>query len=324
MSETGTSIDIHFEPDFGPIIGPDGIMSKIARLPKDVVTIRTITNVTEENLSSCERNKHIEIRHMEGVQGNFMIFDQKQYIYFLSSNNESLRLLVISNRRFVRSQLHLFSCEWGLASTIGERRKELGETAEEFTKTMTNPYQIIEEIKISIKLANEEILLLCSTSNAVSMLERAGILFLLQKAASREVSVKMIVHVEDNETKDKVKSIFKQRFPNISFQPMRKQLQTKIMSMVIDKQEFIAVHTNDVTDQLEDFIQSCTYSNNQLKLSSAISLLESLWIQSGFDNQNIIKQAYFQMFKGFNIKDEVYQREWSFDKKKERKEGVED
>jgi hypothetical protein len=324
LSETGTSIDIHFEPDFGPIIGPDGIMSKIARLHKDVVTIRTITNVTEESLSSYERNKHMEIRHMEGVQGNFMIFDQKQYIYFLSSDNESLRLLVISNRRFVRAQLHLFSCEWGLASTIGERRKELGETAEEFTKTMTNPYQIIEEIKISIKLANEEILLLCSTSNAVSMLERAGILFLLQKAASREVSVKMIVHVEDNETKDKVKSIFKQRFPNISFQPMRKQLQTKIMSMVIDKQEFIAVHTNDVTDQLEDFIQSCTYSNNQLKLSSAISLLESLWIQSGFDNQNIIKQAYFQMFKGFNIKDEVYQREWSFDKKKERKEGVED
>lgn len=324
LSETRTSIDIHFEPDFGPIIGPDGIMSKIARFPKDVVTIRTITNVTEENLSSYERNKHIEIRHMEGVQGNFMIFDQKEYIYFLSSDNESLRLLVISNRRFVRSQMHLFSCEWGLASTIGERRKELGETAEEFTKTMTNPYQIIEEIKISIKLANEEILLLCSTSNAVSMLERAGILFLLQKAASREVSVKMIVHVEDNETKDKVKSIYKQRFPNISFQPMRKQLQTKIMSMVIDKQEFIAVHTNDLTDQLEDFIQSCTYSNNQLKLSSAISLLESLWIQSGFDNQNIIKQAYFQMFKGFNIKDEVYQREWSFDKKKERKEGVED
>ena len=85
----------------------------------------------------------------------------------------------------------------------------------------------------------------------------------------------MIVHVEDNETKDKVKSIFKQRFPNISFQPMRKQLQTKIMSMVIDKQEFIAVHTNDVTDQLEDSYNHVHISNNQLKLSSAISLLES-------------------------------------------------
>ena len=42
---------------------------------------------------------------------------------------------------------------------------------------MTNPYQIIEEIKISIKLSNEEILLLCSTSNAVSMLEQANPFF---------------------------------------------------------------------------------------------------------------------------------------------------
>jgi hypothetical protein len=61
-----------------------------------------------------------------------------------------------------------------------------------------------------------------------------------------------------------------------------------------------------------------------LKLSSAISLLESLWIQSSFDNQNIIKQAYFQMFKGFNLKEETYKREWSFDNKNENKEGVED
>jgi sugar-specific transcriptional regulator TrmB len=324
LSETRTSLVIHFEQDFVPVIGPDGIIRKIARFPKDVVTIRTITNVTEQNISSYERNKHMEVRHMKDVQGNFIIFDQKNYIHFLSSNNVSPRILIISNGSFVRSQLQLFSCEWKLASTLSERRKELGETSEEFTRIITNPYQIIEELKISIKLANEEILLLCSTSNAASMLERAGILFLLQKAACREVTVKMIVHVEDNETRDKVKSIYKEKFPNISFQPMRKQLQTKIMSMVIDKQEFIAVHTDDVADKLEDFIHSCTYSNNQLKLSSAISLLESLWIQSSFDNQNIIKQAYFQMFKGFNLKEETYKREWSFDNKNENKEGVED
>ena len=55
--------------------------------------------------------------------------------------------------------------------------------------------------------------------------------------------------------------------------------------MVMDKQEFIAVHTDDARDNPEDLVQSFTYSNNQLKLNSEISLLESLWIQSGFDNQ---------------------------------------
>lgn len=319
LSQTHTSIDIHSKSDFRPVTGPGGVIDKIARFPKDIVTIRVITNVTEQNISSYERNKRIEIRHLEDVEGNFIIFDQKDYLYFLSNDNESLRLLNISNTSFVRSQSHQFSHEWRSASTLRERREEIGGTLDEFTKTMTNPYLIIEELKISIKLANEEIFFLCSTSKAVYMLERAGILLLLQKATGREVSVKMIVHVEDNETRDNIKSMYKEKFPNISFQPMRKPLQTKIVSVVIDKQEFIAIHTNDVAECPEDFVESCTYSNNQLKLNSAISLLESLWIQSGYDNQNIIKQAYFQMFKGFKFKDEVYEREWSLDDEKRKK-----
>src|SRR5262249_14672007 len=118
----------------------------------------------------------------------------------------------------------------------------------------------------------------------------------------------------DNVVRDKIKSFFKQKFPNILLQPMRKQLQTKIMSMVIDKQEFIAVHVNNSADNSQGFMQTCTYSNNHLRLNSAVSLLESLWIQSSFENQNVVKQACFQMFKGFKIKDEVYQRDWSFEK----------
>jgi len=41
-----------------------------------------------------------------------------------------------------------------------------------------------------------------------------------------------------------------------------------------------------------------------------------LWIQSELDKQNKIKQAYFQMFKGLNLKDEIYTRKWSFNQNK--------
>jgi hypothetical protein len=214
----------------------------------------------------------------------------------------------------------MFLLAWGVSSTLSERRKQIIQTSGEFTRNIDNSYRIIEKLKDSIESANEEIFLLCSNSNAVFILEQEGILTLMQNASKRRVSVKMIVHVEDNDIRDRVKSLFNEKFPNILLQSMRKKLQTKIMSMVIDKREFISIHTNDnATTQPKDFIQSCTYSNNQLKLNSAISLLESLWIQSGFDNQNIIKQAYFQMFKGFNFKEEDYRRDWSFDKRKEKK-----
>jgi len=35
-----------------------------------------------------------------------------------------------------------------------------------------------------------------------------------------------------------------------------------------------------------------------------------LWIQSELDKQNKARQTYFQMFKGFKLKDEVYNRRW--------------
>jgi len=268
LSQTRSTIDMYFESDFRPISGSDGIIDKIEHFPKDSLTIRAITNVREQDISNYERKKSIEIRHMENSNGNYIIFDQSNYIYFLSSESEPLRLLIISNDVFVRSQLHLFLLAWGISSTLSERRKQIIQTSGEFTKNIDNCYRIIEKLKKSIESANEEIFLLCSNSNAVIILEQEGILSLLQNASKRRVSVKMIVHVEDNEVRDRVKLLFKEKFPNILLQPMRKQLQTKIMSMIIDKREFISIHTNDnATDQPQDFIQSCTYSNNQLKLS---------------------------------------------------------
>jgi hypothetical protein len=316
LSQTRSTIDIYFESDFEPISGKDGIIDKIEHFPKELV-IRAITSVKEQEITNYERKKSIEIRHIEEASGNYIIFDQSKYVYFLSKDSEDFRLLIISDDAFVRSQLRLFSLAWSLSNTLRERRTEITQISGEFTRTITNTYQIIEELKISMKMANEEIFLLCSTSSALFALESIGILSLLQKTAQK-VLVKLIVHVENSHIKDEIKSLFKEKFPNVSFQLMRKQLQTKIISVVLDRREFIAVHLNDAAREPESFIQSCSYSNNQLKLNSAISLLESLWFQSSFDNQNVIKQAYFQMFKGFKIKEEDYQRDWSFNKKNEK------
>jgi hypothetical protein len=53
-----------------------------------------------------------------------------------------------------------------------------------------------------------------------------------------------------------------------------------------------------------------------VKDASCISIFEALWIQSELDKQNMIKEAYFQMFKGLKLKDETYLRRWSFEQKK--------
>jgi hypothetical protein len=46
-------------------------------------------------------------------------------------------------------------------------------------------------------------------------------------------------------------------------------------------------------------------------------MFDLLWIQSDFEKQSKIKQAYFQMFKGITLKEETYKREWIFEQQKE-------
>lgn len=64
---------------------------------------------------------------------------------------------------------------------------------------------------------------------------------------------------------------------------------------------------------LRNLEELAVYSNNESNVSSSLTIFETLWIQSEIDKQNKIKDAYFQIFKGFQLKDEVYSRQWSFE-----------
>jgi hypothetical protein len=111
-----------------------------------------------------------------------------------------------------------------------------------------------------------------------------------------------------------------QRNSSVSIQYITRPLETKIASLVTDQAVSIAIEVNDDTKQtFEESTGVAIYSNNELKVSSSLTLFETLWIQSEFEKQNKIKQAYFQMFKGFELKDELYVRRWSFEQQDQTK-----
>ena len=57
-------------------------------------------------------------------------------------------------------------------------------------------------------------------------------------------------------------------------------------------------------------------------MSSSLTIFETLWIQSEIEIQNKVKQAYFQMFKGFELRDEFYTRRWSFEQQRAKKDKL--
>ena len=86
------------------------------------------------------------------------------------------------------------------------------------------------------------------------------------------------------------------------------------MTIVVDQATSMAIEINDDTKKtFEEASGPAIYSNSELTVSSCMSIFETLWIQSEFDKQNKIKQAYFQMFKGLELKDEPNWRQSSFE-----------
>ena len=100
-------------------------------------------------------------------------------------------------------------------------------------------------------------------------------------------------------------------------------MQSKIATLVIDQAVSLAIEVSDDTKKkFDESIGVAIYSNNESTVSSCTSIFETLWIQSEFDKQNKVKQAYFQMFKSLKLKDEIYDRRWSSEQTKKKKENT--
>jgi hypothetical protein len=140
--------------------------------------------------------------------------------------------------------------------------------------------------------------------------------------------IKMLIQADEHshQLRETIQKRIRQKRLPINIQYITKPLQNKIATLVIDQAVSLAIEVND--DSKKTFDESTAavaiYSNNESTISSCVSIFETLWIQSEFDKQKKAKQAYFQMFKGFNLKDEIYTRRWSLSEKKSNKEQEEE
>jgi hypothetical protein len=154
--------------------------------------------------------------------------------------------------------------------------------------------------------AKEEILLLFPTTNTFYRAKSSGLLNSLGKLPS-EVAVRVLVQGGHNDHKVAIRDELKQSHGQIQVQYATKPLTTRIVTVVVDQVTSLAIEIDDDTrETFEEASGTAIYSNSELIVSSCISIFETLWIQSEFDKQNKIKQAYFQMFKGLRMKEEYY------------------
>jgi hypothetical protein len=306
------------------------LWNAISELKNKGVSLRFITEITQENTYKCNiLMQRGEVFHNDRVKGNFMIVDGERYSYYVIEENSDRETRDVREsfytqvKSFVDAQQHLFDNLCSRSIPAKEKIREIGRGIKgDFVEIVQTASQIQDITTELIYASTHEILMLFSTTNSFYRAEYTGVLNSLWKASERGVTVKLLIQGadDDNRLKETIRKTVMQRNSSVNIQYISKQLETKITSLVVDQAVSLAIEVNDDTKQtFEESTGVAIYSNNELKVSSSLTLFETLWIQSEFEKQNQIKRAYFQMFKGFELKDELYVRRWSFEQQDQKK-----
>jgi two-component system, OmpR family, sensor histidine kinase VicK len=305
------------------LVADKSLWNTIIGLIDKGIKSRLVTEITQDNTHYCNRlmKYSSQVFHDDRVKGNFLIVDGIKYLCYVIEGGQIKPVLYNEVKSFVETQQYLFDNLCDKAIPAKEKIREIGRGIRgNFIDTIRNPSEI-QKIAVDIlDSATYEILLLFSTINSFYRAEYGGILNSLWQASERGVMIKILIQTEDdNQLRETIQKRIRQKRLPINVQYITKPLQSKISTLVIDQAVSLAIEVNDDAKKTFDkSIGLAIYSNNESTVSSCISIFETLWIQSEFDKQNKVKQAYFQMFKGLELKDEFYDRRWSFEQTKKK------
>ena len=248
------------------------------------IKVRFITEIMKENLYySKELMKIVELRHLDGIKGNFGISDGVEYRASPTSKQEGApsEYIISTMKSFVEQQQYFFDMLWSKAIPAKQRIKEIEEGAKrEFVETIRDPSEVQKLGFDLIKKAEEEILVLFSTANAFHRQEKAGALELLKEAATlRGVTVRILVLIYNNNTANE--RIQQMKDAAIDIRTIKPTFQNKLTTLVIDRSICLTVELKDDSRETSDeAIGLATYSNSEATVFSYASIFENLWIQT--------------------------------------------
>ena len=349
LAEATQKIDLCFDSNFLSILKEEaGFWNVISNLKSKELEIRFVVEIDSDNLQFCNKliNKgNSKIFHKNNVKGNFAIVDDNKYLSFFQdmdvdselnrqsmdtrSGNTANQIFYIGSKPFVDLQRYLFDNLCTNSISAEEKIREIKrECKENFNKSISNPEEILNMTIDTIYSAAQEILILIPTENSFHRLEYAGILDSLWNAAlEHNIMIKILLYInqktdnqsieKNNTIKEKIEKVIRKDHLSVEIQYLLKPLENNIITIIMDESVSLAIEISDDSQMtFEKTIRSAIYSNSEITISSCISIFDTLWIQSELDKQNKIKQVYFQMFKGFDLKKEIYTRKWSFKQNK--------
>ena len=289
LSRMQTTYDLCLDSTgVSPILEIEPIKKAYFELKNRGVKIRIITEITTQNISYCKEIMNIgDVRHLEGIKGNFVIADGAKYAGIANTHDGKLPQLISSNvMAFVEQQQYFFEMLWDKAIPAKKRIREIEEGRS------PEKLEIIEDTQKSISCAfdimnrtQKELLVLFATRRTFSLALLGEAASIYRKISENGVDIKLLVprgtvdHIEENEQMAKVGQIS----PSINLRFTEVDLNTRITIMISDRNEFMSWELRD--DTLDDPYLAggiATYSNIKSIASSYAIIFDNLWKMTEF------------------------------------------
>jgi two-component system, OmpR family, sensor histidine kinase VicK len=263
-------------------------------------------------------SKIAEIRHLNGVRGNFEVSQNRgngEYIgTAILQEAEPVAQLIYSNvKEIVEQQQFVFDTLWNKAIPSQGRIKEIEEGIKpETIEVIVDPRNALEAEYRLLKSAKKEIQMIFSTVNTFHIQERQlGITKILTNLSNQGVSIKILTPIDDQvreliadlKEQQEVKKLQQQqkRYQKedddsnnnsvVDIQNIAPSSSINAKIVVVDKQDTLTMEIKDGTaDDLNSTIGLSTLSNSKSTIASYSAIFENLSKQNELYKQ--LKEAY--------------------------------
>jgi len=259
------------------------IMKGAGDMAKRGIRLRLITDITKENIKHCkEIMKITDVRHLDGIKGNFGILDGREYnMHIIHQESQAPTQMIYSNvKSLADAQQFLFNTLWDKAIPAEQRIREVEEGIRpDFIEIIRDPIQTIRVGSNMVTSASEEIMMVLPTINAFNRLQKVGVIQLLKEGARRGVRIRILIpkHYRRKEPIHNPNEIFDQ----FDIRSLGLHQETKSTILISDSKFSLAIDLKEgVRDEPIEAFGLASYSNTESTVWTYSSIFEKLWIQS--------------------------------------------
>ena len=184
----------------------DGIDMIDRKIEENGIKARMIVDVNKENIDFINTIKFHEIKHIDGIKGNFGIFDNRAYMVFIfhKESEQPDQTLWSNSKALVDRQQDLFNKMWEIAIPLSARTKELEyQSIPDYQNALTNAKEIKKQIDLLIQQSRAELLLISSSKLLNLIILTTDFLIQTSVLLKRGVRIRILSDMIDEDIKSK-------------------------------------------------------------------------------------------------------------------------